>query len=120
MFRRTGGVVGIEQRLDGTCAFQRASDAGGDLVAGHVGEFLVHEDRRVGVTPADETRVKPLLGDALELAEEMETRRFAGVAPFGVEQALGDVEEKRRGAQVSEVFQIHVHALPDDASVARD
>ncbi len=115
-----GGVVGIEQGLDGALAEERAGDAGGDAVAGHVGQFLIHELRGIGVALADEAGVEPLLGDALELAEEMELRLLAGVAPFRVEQALGDVEEQRGRPHVAQVLQVQVHALADDAGVARD
>ena len=67
---------------------------GGDPLAGHVGELLVHELRRVGAALADQVGVEPLLGDALELAEEVELGLLAGVAPLRVEQALREVEER--------------------------
>ena len=51
--------------------------------------FLIHELRRIGAALADEAGVEPLLGDALELTEQMELRLLAGVAPFRVEQAAG-------------------------------
>ena len=82
---RAGGVVGIEQGLDWALAEERPGDAGGDPVAGHVGQLLIHELRGIGAALADETGVEPLLGDALELAEEMELRLLAGVAPLRVE-----------------------------------
>ena len=63
-----------------------AGDGGGDALAGHVGQFLVHELRRVGAAFADEAGIEPLLGDPLELAEEVEFGFFAGIAPLGVEQ----------------------------------
>ena len=72
--------------------------AGGDPVAGHVGQFLIHELRGIGAAFADEAGVEPLLGDALELAEQMELRLLAGIAPFRVEQALGEVEDERARA----------------------
>ena len=40
---------------------------------------------------ADKAGVQPLLGDALELTEEMKLRLFAGIAPLGVEQVRGEV-----------------------------
>jgi hypothetical protein len=86
--RGAGGVVGIEHGLDRALADELARDGGGDALAGHVGQFLVHELRRIGAALADEAGVEPLLGDALELAEEMELRLFAGIAPLGVEQRL--------------------------------
>jgi hypothetical protein len=38
------GIVGIEEGLDGAGAFKRAGNRGGDPDAGHVGEFLIHEE----------------------------------------------------------------------------
>ncbi|MEI2623700.1 MAG: hypothetical protein V9G23_07210 [Giesbergeria sp.] len=78
-----------------------AGDGGGDLVAGHVGQLLVHQQRRVGVALADQVfglpviTHQPFLGDALELAEQVQLGVFAGVAPLGVEQALGELEQQR-------------------------
>ena len=102
--RGAGGIVGIEQRLDGPFAKELPGDAGGDAVAGHVGQLLIHELRGIGVTLADETGVEPLLGDALELAEQMQLRLLAGIAPLGVEQPLGDVEHKRGRAHVAQML----------------
>jgi len=59
-----GGIVGIEQRLDGTLAEKLPGDGCGDAVAGHVGQFLIHEQRGIGAAFAHETGVEPLLGDA--------------------------------------------------------
>ena len=69
-----------------------SGDGGSNSVAGHVGQFLIHEQRRVGVAFANQAAVQPLLGDALELAEEVKHRFLAWIAPFGIEQALSDVE----------------------------
>ena len=118
--RGAGGIVRIEQGLDGTLAYQRAGDAGSDAVAGHVRQFLIHELGGIGAAFADQAGVEPLLGDALELAEEMELRLLAGVTPFRVEQALGDVEEQRGRPHVAQVLQVHVHAFADDAGIAGD
>ncbi len=74
----------------------------------------------IRVALADEAGVEPLLGDALELAEEVELRLLAGVAPLRVEQPLGDVEDERGGPHVAQMLEAHVHALADDAGVARD
>ncbi len=116
----TGGIVRIEQGLDRALAFERPGDAGGDAVAGHVRQFLIHQLGGIRAALADEAGVEPLLGDALELAEQMELGLLAGVAPFRVEQALGDVEEQRGGAHVAQMLQVHVHAFADDAGVSRD
>ncbi len=88
-----GGVVGIQQGLDGAGAFKGGGDAVGDLVAGHVPQLLIHEQGGIGVALADEAGVQPLLGNALELAEEVHLGLLAGIAPLGVEQTLGNVKE---------------------------
>ena len=82
VLRGAGGVVRIEHGLDRPLADELAGDAGGDPLAGHVGEHLVFELRRIGAAFADEVAVEPLLGDALELPEEVELRVFAWVAPL--------------------------------------
>ena len=74
----------------------------------------------IGAAFADEAGVEPLLGDALELAEQVELGLLAGIAPFGVEQALGDVEEQRGRPHVAQVFQVQVDAFADDAGVPGD
>ena len=79
-----------------------AVDGGGDPLAGHVGQLLILELRRIGAALADETAVEPLLGDALELAEEVEFRLFAGVAPFGVEQVRVSWKTSVRGPHVAQ------------------
>ena len=94
--------------------------AGGDAVAGHVGQLLVHELGGIGAALADEAGVEPLLGDALELAEQVELRLLAGIAPFRVEQPLGEVEEERGRPHVAQVLEVQVDAFADDAGVARD
>ena len=74
----------------------------------------------IGVAFADEAGIEPLLGDALELAEQVELRLLAGVAPFRVEQALGDVEDQRGRPHVAEMLQAQIDAFADDAGIARD
>lgn len=115
-----GGIVGIEQGFDGPGVGECLGDAGGDLVAGQVRELLIHEQGRIGVALADEAGVQPFLGDALELAEEMQLGFLAGVAPLGVKQALGEVEEQRGRAHVAEVFQAHVRRFSDDSGILGD
>ena len=95
------GLYGSSSALIGPLADERARDAGGDPVAGHVGQLLVHELRRIGAALADEAGVEPLLGDALELAEQVQLRLLAGVAPLGVEQALRQVEERACDGRMS-------------------
>ena len=56
----------------------------------------------------------------LELAEEVQLRRFAGIAVFLIEKMLGEVKEDRRAAHVVEVLDGQVHALADDALVLGD
>jgi len=77
----TGGVVGVEYRLDGTRAHQFAGDGGGNALASHVGQFLVHELGGIGAALADQAGVEPLLGDPLELSEKVEFGIFPRVAP---------------------------------------
>src|SRR6185437_28521 len=95
-------------------------DRGGDAVARHIRKLLVHEKRGMGVTLADETRIKPLLGDALELAEQVELWLLAGVAPFCVKQAMRQVENEGGRAHVAKVLKAHLHALPNDAGYIDD
>ena len=71
--------------------------------------------RRVGAALADEAGVEPLLRDALELAEQVELRLLAGVAPLRVEQPLRQVEQQRRRPHVLEVLEGQVAVLADDA-----
>ncbi len=86
-----------------------------DAVARHVGQFLIHEKRRISVAFANETVVQPLFGDALKLSEKMKLGRFTRIAPFRIKQALRHVEEKRRGPHVAEVFQAEINPFADDA-----
>ena len=76
----------------------RGGDPGGDTIAGHIRQLLIHEQRGISPTFADQAGVEPLFSDTLELAEEVELGLLAGVAPFGVEQAMGEMEEQRGGA----------------------
>src|ERR1035437_2005971 len=39
----TGGIVGIEDSLDGAGVHEAAGNGGGDAFTGHVGQFLIHE-----------------------------------------------------------------------------
>ena len=43
--------------------------------------------------------IEPLFGDALELSEEVEFWVLAGVAPLGIDEALGEVEEEGGGSR---------------------
>ena len=109
--RGTKRVVGIEDRLDGTPVDFRSRDGCRNTLAGHVGQFLVHELGRVGAALTDETALEPLSGDALELSEEMKLGFFMRVAPFRVEQPLGQKKEQGRASQVVGVKQIEVDRL---------
>ena len=113
-------VVGIQHCLDGAGTHQRTGDAGGDALAGHVRQFLVHQLRRISAAFAHEAVVQPLLGDALKLAEQIELGFFAGIAPFGVKQTLGDVEQQSGMAQVAGVDKVQVHGFTDDARIPGD
>src|SRR4030095_753940 len=74
----------------------------------------------IGATLAHETRIEPLLGDALELAEQMELRLLTRVAPLRVQQTLGNVEQQRGWTHVTQMLERQIHALADDAGVSRD
>ena len=92
----------------------------GNAVTSYVGQLLIHEQRGIGAALAHEVAVEPLPGDAFQLAEEVELGRFAGVAPFGVEQALGDVKKQRGRPHVSQVFQTEIDGFADDPGVLGD
>ena len=53
----------------GTLTEELPGNGGGDAIAGHVGQFLIHELSRVSASIADQTIIEPLLGDPLELPE---------------------------------------------------
>src|SRR5271163_2284891 len=91
-----------------------------DPIACYVGELLIHELCRIGTARTNKMTVEPLFGDALELAEKVELRFLTGIAPFRIEQALGEVENERRGPHVAQMLQVHVHALADDPEIASD
>ena len=86
--------------------------------ARHVRKLLVHKLCRPGVSLADEVPVEPLARDALELAEEVQLWLFAGVAPLGLQQSLGQVEEQGRAAEIAGVDQVQIDPFPDDPLVA--
>ena len=65
------GVVRVKHRLDRPLALERARNAGGDALAGHVGQLLVHQLSRIGAAFADQAGVEPFFGDALELTKQM-------------------------------------------------
>jgi hypothetical protein len=71
----------VEQRLDRALPRNCAGDRRRDAVAGHVGQLLVHEQPGIGVALATQAGVEPLLGDALELTEEVQLRVAARIAP---------------------------------------
>ena len=81
---RTGRVVRIEYRFDGTLPHFRSCDGSRNAFACHVRQLLVHELGRIGAALADEKAVKPLFGDALELIKEMGFWFFAGITPLRV------------------------------------
>ena len=112
------GVVGIEQGPDRPIlAVLGQGDGRGDSRTGHIGQFLIHQLRRVGAAFADQAAIEPLFGDALELAEQVQLRLCAGVAPLGVKQVLRDVKQQRRAAQVLQVLQAQIDILADNAGV---
>jgi len=86
MARRADGIVGVEDGLDGPLTDELAVDASDDPVACHISQHFVFEVRRRSTAFADQVAVKPLLGDALELAEEVKLGVFASSAPFAQDQ----------------------------------
>ena len=110
-------VVGIEHGLDRALADELAVDAGDDLAAGHVGEHLVLELRRIGAALADQVTVEPLLGDALELAEEMKLGVFAWVAPLVQDKVRCQLVQDLRRSHVAGMNEIEVDFFADDAGV---
>ena len=111
------GIVWIEERLDGAGVRKGCRDTGGDLVASHVCQLLIHQQGGIRVALADEAGVEPLLGDALELAEQVHFRIFAGITPFRVKQALREMENQRGLTHVAEMLETHVCGLTDDTGV---
>ena len=64
--------------------------------------------------------IEPHARDPLELAEQVQPRFLARIAPLGLEQPLCQVEQQRRPPQIARVDQAEVHPLADDPLVARD
>ena len=87
--RRSDRVVGVKHGFDWTAADLRPRDRSRDSLAGHVGQHLVQELSGAGAALADEATVEPLLGDALELSEEIEPWFLARITPLGFEQPFG-------------------------------
>ena len=111
---RARRVVGVEHGLDRSLAHESAGDAGGDALAGHVGQHFVFELRRIRAAFADQVAVEPLLSDALELPKQMELGIFAGVAPFVQDEVGSQLVQNLRGANVSGMNQIEVNLFADD------
>ena len=82
--------------------------------------LLVQELGGPGAALADEVVLQPLACDPLELAEEVQLRLLAGVAPLGFQKPPGEVENHGGRAHLLEMLEAQVHALADDALVARD
>ena len=99
---RPGGDVGVQQRPDRTLP-TAAGDGGGDPVAGHVGQRLVHQLRRVGSALADQVTVEPLRDHALQPAEEVQLEVLVIVPPLGLQQAAGEVVGQAGNADLSRV-----------------
>jgi hypothetical protein len=83
---RAGVVVRIEQGFDRTVAQEVSGDGRSDTVRRHVSQHLVFQLRRIGAAFADEVAVQPLLGDALELAEQVQFRVLSRIAPLRHQQ----------------------------------
>ena len=92
-------------------------DAPRDAFASHIRKRQIHELRGVRAALADEVIVEPLARDPLELAEQVQLRLLARIAPLCLQQALGQVKQQGRAPQVAGVHQVEVHPLADDALV---
>ena len=73
--------LGETTETGGKYAFISLERATNDLVAGHIGEHLVFELRRICAAFANQITIEPLLGDAFELTKEMQFRVFARLTP---------------------------------------
>src|SRR5262249_21165535 len=71
-------------------------------------------------TLTDQTGIEPLFGNALELAEQVQSGCFIGVAPFAVEQPLRKVKQQRGAPRVFQVFQAEVNVRTDNAGIPGD
>ena len=120
LFRRADRIIRIEHGLDRTTTDFRACDGGRDAFTGHICKFLVHQLRRICASLAGKAGIEPLPGNALELSEKMKLRFLARVPPFGIQQPLGEVEQKRGLTNVIRMNQIEVHAFADNPLVCRD
>ena len=87
------------------------------LLAGHIGQRLVHELRGIGAAFAHQTRIKPFFGDALQLAKKMQLRFLAGVAPLGEQQPVRQVIQQGGAAQITGVDQREFNTLANDAGI---
>ena len=74
----------------------------------HVRQLLIHKLCRIGVSLAHEVLIKPLPGDPLQLAEQVQLWLLARVAPLGLQQPLGQVEHQRRAPQITRVDEVQV------------
>ena len=117
---RAGRVVGVKDGADRPLSGELRDDASSDPLASHVGELLVAELRRVGSALADQMVIEPLTGDAFQLAEQVELRLLAGVAPLGFEEPFRQVIDERGAPDVLEMIEAQVYAFADDAFVAGD
>ena len=113
-------IVRIEHRLDGAFFQVAGHDPPGDALAGGVRETLVQELGGPGAALADKVVLQPLARDPLELAEQVQLRFLAGVAPLGLQEPLGEVEDQSGRTHFLEMLQAQVHAFADDALVSRD
>ena len=120
MHRGADRIVRIEHRLDGAFFQVAGHDPSGDALAGGIRETLVHELGGIRTALAHEVVLQPLARDPLELAEQVQLRFLAGVAPLGLQEPLGEVEDQGGGTHLLEMLEAQVHAFADDALVARD
>ena len=95
-------------------------DPPGDALASGIREALVQELGGVRAALALQVVPQPLARDPLELAEQVQLRFLAGVAPLGLQEPLGEVEDQSRGTHLLEMLETQVHPFADDPLVSRD
>ena len=112
------GLYGSSTALMGRSPIEARVDAGGDPLAGHIRQHLVHELRRIGAALAHQTRSSHCFGDALELAEEVQLGFLAGVTPLGEEQARASVRYSNvERPHIAGMNELEFHFLADDPGI---
>ena len=75
------GLHAIKHGFDRPLADELTIDTGDDPAAGYVREHFIFELSRICTASAHEIAIEPLLGDALELTEQMKFRILTRISP---------------------------------------